>query len=119
MIYDTTLAFLNLYGRNITTPILFQSSFNFLETVDDIFIGKIVCICINAYNRLSSDVQQPRWDHWPSVADKFPMFLCYTWLCIVCIKCTKPLMFDGPAKTDVVRRFPTFAKVFIIAQAGN
>ena len=33
-------------------------------------------------------------------------------LAIVCIKCMEPLSFDSPEETDIVRRFPTSAKVF-------
>ena len=31
----------------------------------------------------------------------------------------EPLSFDSPAETDVVRRFPTSAKVFVFASAGT
>ena len=30
----------------------------------------------------------------------------------------EPLYFDSPAETDIVRRFPTSAKVFVSASAG-
>ena len=30
-----------------------------------------------------------------------------------------PLFFDSPEETDVVRRFPTSAKVFVSGSAGN
>ena len=41
-----------------------------------------------------------------------------SWLCIVCIKCMKPVSFNSTAETDVVKRFPTSAKVFVSASAG-
>ena len=41
-----------------------------------------------------------------------------SWLCIVCVKCMKPLSFDSPAKTDVVRRFSTSAKLFVSTLSG-
>ena len=42
-----------------------------------------------------------------------------SWICIACIKCMEPLSFDTPAQTDVVRRFPTSAKVFVSVSAGT
>ena len=37
----------------------------------------------------------------------------------MCSKCTKPLSFDSPAETGIVRRFPTSAKVFVSTSAGT
>ena len=56
------------------------------------------------------------------VMDRDPVPMCITsvmcccyvvyWLSIVCCKSMEPLCFDRPAESDVVRRFPTYAKVF-------
>ena len=60
--------------------------------------------------------------------DRDPVSKCKTfvrvvvvlsWFCIVCIKCMEPLHFDSPAETDVVRRFPTSAKIFMSASTGT
>ena len=37
-----------------------------------------------------------------------------SWLFIVCIKCMEPLSFDIPTETEVVRKFPTSANVFVV-----
>ena len=41
----------------------------------------------------------------------------------VCVKCIKPLSFDSPGETDVVRRFPIFyvffPTVFVFTSAGT
>ena len=34
-------------------------------------------------------------------------------------KCREPLSFDIPTETDIVRRFPMSAKVFVFTQDGN
>ena len=34
-------------------------------------------------------------------------------MCIVCFKSMEPLSSDGPEETDLVRRFPTSANVFV------
>ena len=47
------------------------------------------------------------------------MLLCCSSLCIECIKCTEPLNFDSPAGTEGVRKFPTFAKVFVSTMDRN
>ena len=36
----------------------------------------------------------------------------------MCIKCMEPLSFDSPAENDVVRRFPTSAKVICQSHPG-
>ena len=43
----------------------------------------------------------------------------FSWLCIVCIKCMELLSFDSSAETDVVKRFSTSAKVFVLASIGT
>ena len=37
----------------------------------------------------------------------------------LCIKCMDPLSFDSSVETDIVRRFATFAKVFVSSSAGT
>ena len=40
------------------------------------------------------------------------LFCCF-WLCIVCFKSKEPRFFDSLAENDVIRRFPSSAKVYI------
>ena len=47
------------------------------------------------------------------------VLLCCSWLCIMCIKSMEPPPFDSPVETDIVRRFPTSAKVFVSTSAST
>ena len=41
------------------------------------------------------------------------------YVCVVCIKCMEPLYFESLVETEVVRRFPTSAKVYCQLGGGN
>ena len=51
------------------------------------------------------------------------VYMCFVKKCyvlgFVSCKCTKPLSFDSPAETDVIRRSSTTAKLFVSTTTGN
>ena len=68
------------------------------------------------------------YEHHLSGTDRDPVTVCIMFArggCYVvlgflsCFKCKEPLSSDSSAETDLVKRFPTSAKVFVSAPAGT